>query len=270
MSVTQCRPEIETVVCETCCQTPGGCDCQTNLSTASPEPTISGLNTSHGSFDASFYGLYTDPSTGAAVEPVCHMGTNWLPQDWAYFTTLQNGDLAFIWGPQRAYWFTPTGGGAPFIPQFGVKAELSKTSSTYTLTEEDGTSYDFDATTGMLVTTETPGGQKATNSFDASGKVTKTLREYPTDSPTTKETRLYSYYGTEGGGNEGQLKYATLQRSKSPDSPFRRLSFTYYDSNESGGNLNDLKSVTHQVAKGAAWQDVETRMFRYYKPAFPI
>jgi RHS repeat-associated protein len=180
---------------------------------------------------------------------------------------LANGDLAFIWSPRKAYWFTPIDGGTNFKPNFGIKVTLTQASGVYTLTEEDGTAYRFSVASGYLLSTTTPGDQVTSNVFDAGGKIIETRRQYqpnPPSGPVLTESRLYTYYGSEGGENAGELKYITLARSASPTAPIRRLYFTYYGSGDSGGNLHNLRTLTVQVPEGAEWRDVGTRLYRYF------
>jgi RHS repeat-associated protein len=259
MTLSKRRETIGQCGCEECRKAAELCDCRTNLANASPDPSISALATPTGSFEASYYGLFYDGATEIlSAAPDFGMGLNWLPRDFAYYTVAEGGDLAFIWGPRKAYWFHQAG--ASYVPSFGAKVTLTLALGRFTLTESDGTQYIFDESTGVLLQSASPGGQITANTFE-DNKVVAVTRTVGGSS----EIREFTYYGAEGGVNIGRLKYVTLKRSVNPLALLRRLEFTYYDSNLGGGPIGALSTVTEQMLDGDEWAAIETRMFRYYK-----
>jgi YD repeat-containing protein len=241
-----------------------GCACGTDCVTGTVSLERTQLATPHGQFCYAFSNRFSQG--GSLTNPNFGMGTNFLPEYWAYATTAVTNEIGFIWGPNRAHWFSAT---SPYPAKYGSRYLLTMlTSGDYRLNDPDtGTVYVFDGPTGLLKTTTTPGGQVITNTLSG-GVITQTARSYTYTqggvSQTTTEVRNYDYYPSGSGGSSGLLQYVTLLRPNDTAAAIRRLTLTYYDAGDGGGNAGDLKTTAVQVLNGTSWQSIATEYYRYY------
>jgi hypothetical protein len=168
------------------------------------------------------------------------MGTNVLVSNWAYATPPAGGSIAFIWSPQRAFWF-PSAGGAAL---YGAHYTMAISGSNYVVTDYDsGTVYIFDSVSGLLSSVTTPGGQVTANTIvsPAGGvyRISQTSRSFSYTqcgtTLTTNEALSYSYYPIDGSTTSGLLQYVILSRTDAATVQIRQLAVSYYGNNDPSG-----------------------------------
>ncbi len=218
---------------------------------------------------------------GTPENPNFRMGTNVLVPNWAYAAPPSGGSIGFIWSPTRAYWFPATGGPAMYGAHYTMA--INMLSGNYVLNDLDtGTVYTFDATSRLLYTTTTAGGQTTTNTIGAvtgGYQISQTTRSFGytecDNSLTTTENLLYTYFPIDGSPTSGLLQYATLTRSDATTVQIRRLAMTYYGDGDAGGMPGDLMTVALQTLDGSEWATISTEYCRYYvenydaQPGYP-
>ena len=262
--------------CKQCGCTNGcSCDCGTDCSTGAVQRSTTPTITPHGDFSHSYSNLLAQGST--ADNPQFGMGNNIVVANWAYVTPSTGLDgssqLAFVWGPGQAVWFNINEDGS-YSPLFGSRCVLTAPTISgvvyYRICDPDtGTTYLFDPTTGLLYSTTTGGGQITQNTIATVAgfnRITQSIRSLTYtrcgESLTTTETWQYDYFTS--GSHSGLLQYATLSRTDDSTVAIRRLSMTYYQSGDAGGNLGDLQSVSLQTLDGTEWATISTTLYRYY------
>ena len=236
----------------------GNCGCPIDLAHGAVELRDTFLTGPGGGFGLSWYNQWQDD--GAPQEFSSSVGNNWQSDNFAYVTQETGGSYAFVWTPGRggkAVWFDQNG--PNYEPKYGAKQTLTKSGDIWTVTDPDGTAWEFNDSRGFVSKMTTPGGQVTNYDWDIpKGRISKTERNISGNIVT----REFSYHET--GDLAGKVKEVTLkeQPSGGGSATVRKLALDYYDTLASGkGRVGDLKTIRQQLANGTT---TATTYFRYF------
>ncbi|WP_425400431.1 RHS repeat-associated core domain-containing protein [Aeoliella sp.] len=236
----------------------GNCGCPIDLAHGAAELRDTLLTGPGGGFGLSWYNQWQD--NGAPQGFSSPVGNNWQSDNFAYVTQETGGSYAFVWTPGRggkAVWFDQSG--PDYTAKYGAKQTLTKSGDIWTVTDPDGTAWEFKDSTGFISKMTTPGGQSTDYEWDATnGRISKTERNIGGNIVT----REFSYH--ESGSLEGNIQEVSLKEEPSGEgvSTVRKLALEYYDTFTDGeGQVGDLKLLHQQLGDGTT---IATTYFRYY------
>ena len=248
----------------------GDCGAPINLENGSVRLSRSYLRTQYGSFDLSWFNLFSQG--GSAANPSQGIGTNWVSSNFAYQIDPQDGTLGFVWDPSRGGkvdFFSESGPGQ-YTACYCSLDKLTETTTDFRVAMPDGTVAVFNKSSGMIKQNIEASGQETDFTYDSSiHRITEQRRTETVSGQTTVESRKFDYFTS--GDNSGRLQYVTLRQATTANptsgdwTDVRRIELVYYGSGETHGNLGDLKRIKQQVLVGMTWTDDQIEYFRYYK-----
>ena len=206
------------------------------------------------------------------------IGWNWNPNFLPYlaYSPLVGASLALYRDlyDLRFYGEDPDTG--EFQSQFGDLSILvyDAEADRFQLTEPDGTVYLFNSLSdpyypGGFISMTSPGGTTISVTSESFGKILEVQRATVIDSVTVTDSFLYDYFSS--GDNHDQMESCTYRRQTGSGGDWTNISrvvYSYYDSVDDNGNLNDLRTATRstwQASGSGSWAETGTDYYRYYK-----
>ena len=266
-SESSCHPQLSecteqpyrTQECDECCKCEEGycsaCGC--------PKQESLGLGTNNWSVDQSFGGR-----EWMGAPHICKF----------------NGYVVVEVGSCKGYWFTESGSPtsptyASIDPGTGATLEFDHERCQFDFTYCSGGSLQFDEY-GESAGSTNPGDENPTEVTDYTpeGLIGEVQTAF-NDAAETVESFIYDYlpgfasFGAPARGARAldaespNLLWRVTLRRRSGDGPWfnlRRIVYTYYGSDETGGPEGLLKTATTQLPCGLEWVDLDTQYFRYY------
>lgn len=172
-------------------------------------------------------------------------------------------------------WFNKIDG--QWVPRESLLNQLGAGSGVVIETDTAGNQtefYDFSASPteirGKFKTYRDAAGNQINTTYSGA-QLTEVTRSFTTGTVTLKESFLYTYIAS-GQPNEGLLSNVKLRRKTWDTSlgqtetsqsytTIRQVDYAYYNTGDSHGGLNDLKTATIKDGAGTA---LETSYYRYY------
>ncbi len=196
-------------------------------------------------------------------------GFNWFIDQWPYVERASSGSVAVMGGAGHPVFYDGGGGQPSYSQQFHGVQPLRVDHSAQLIHQPmmDGSESVFDAVTGVLVKSVTPGGQTTvvTKLTTKKTKIAELQQSATVDGVLTTDRYTYEYFQP----FDQRLKSVTLARKVDSGDwvDLQRADYTYYELGDSLGDVGDLKTVITSVYQPNSESITGTTYYRYWKSA---